>query len=248
MKLSILHVNNTHLTLDKDFSLINKIKEKNKKRVIETLVLGDGNSIFNNIGHKNDEQNLLNTFPFDATTLGSHQFDEVSKGIVENLNKINFPILAANVNFENDKLLNPLVKEGKFVPYLLKNTASGRKIGIFGLTTMDIVYRSHPSAETIFSNPFDKADFIVKRLKKLEVDVIILLSQLGEEMNQMLAQEFLEIDIIIDKHVGKSGKKVEKCGNTLIIQSETDNYSLIESEINIDNEGNLLFIQENNYV
>ena len=88
MKLSILHINNTHLTLDKDFSLINKIKEKNKKRVIETLVLGDGNSIFNNIGHKNDEQNLLNTFPFDATTLGSHQFDEVSKGIVENLNKI----------------------------------------------------------------------------------------------------------------------------------------------------------------
>lgn len=176
MKLSILHVNNTHLTLDKDFSLINKIKEKNKKRVIETLVLGDGNSIFNNIKHKNDKQDLLNTFPFDATTLGSHQFDEGSKGIVENLNKINFPILAANVNFENDKLLNPLVKEGKFVPYLLKNTASGRKIGIFGLTTMDIVYRSHPSAETIFSNPFDKADFIVKRLKNLGVDVIILLS------------------------------------------------------------------------
>ena len=36
MKLSILHINNTHLTLDKDFSLINKIKEENKKRVIET--------------------------------------------------------------------------------------------------------------------------------------------------------------------------------------------------------------------
>lgn len=167
MKLSILHINNTHLTLDKDFSLINKIKEKNKKRVIETLVLGDGNSIFNNIEHKNDEQDLLNTFPFDATTLGSHQFDEGSKGIVENLNKINFPILAANVNFEDDKLLNPLVKEGKFIPYLLKNTTSGKKIGIFGLTTMDIVYRSHPSAETIFFNPFDKADFIVKRLKNL---------------------------------------------------------------------------------
>ena len=243
MKLSILHINNTHLTLDKDFSLINKIKEENKKRVIETLVLGDGNSIFNNIEHKNDEQDLLNTVPFDATTLGSHQFDEGSKGIVENLNKINFPILAANVNFEDDKLLNPLV-----IPYLLKNTTSGKKIGIFGLTTMDIVYRSHPSAETIFFNPFDKADFIVKILKNLGVDVIILLSQLGEEMNQMLAQQFLEIDIIIDKPVGTSGKKVEKCGNTLIIQSETDNYSLIESEINIDDEGNLLFIQENNYV
>ncbi len=248
MKLSILHINNTHLTLDKDFSLINKIKEENKKRVIETLVLGDGNSIFNNIEHKNDEQDLLNTVPFDATTLGSHQFDEGSKGIVENLNKINFPILAANVNFEDDKLLNPLVKEGKFIPYLLKNTTSGKKIGIFGLTTMDIVYRSHPSAETIFFNPFDKVDFIVKRLKNLGVDVIILLSQLGEEMNQMLAQQFLEIDIIIDKPVGTSGKKVEKCGNTLIIQSETDNYSLMESEINIDDEGNLLFIQENNYV
>ena len=52
---------------------------------------------------------------------------------------------------------------------------------------MDIVYRSHPSAETIFFNPFDKADFIVKILKNLGVDVIILLSQLGEEMNQMLA-------------------------------------------------------------
>ena len=126
MKLSILHINNTHLTLDKDFSLINKIKEENKKRVIETLVLGDGNSIFNNIEHKNDEQDLLNTVPFDATTLGSHQFDEASKGIVEKLNKINFPILAANVNFEDDKLLNPLVKEGKFIPYLLKNTTSGK--------------------------------------------------------------------------------------------------------------------------
>ena len=141
-----------------------------------------------------------------------------------------------------------MLDEGKFIPYLHKNTTSGKKIGIFGLTTMDIVYRSHPSAETIFFNPFDKADFVVKRLKNLGVDVIILLSQLGEEMNQMLAQQFLEIDIIIDKPVGTSGKKVEKCGNTLIIQSETDNYSLIESEINIDDEGNLLFIQENNYV
>ena len=79
-------------------------------------------------------------------------------------------------------------------------------------------------------------------LKNLGVDVIILLSQLGEEMNQMLAQQFLEIDIIIDKPVGTSGKKVEKCGNTLIIQSETDDYSLIESEINIDDEGNLSLI------
>ena len=51
MKLIILHINNTHLNLDKDFSLINKIKDENKQRVIETLVLDDENSIFNNIYH-----------------------------------------------------------------------------------------------------------------------------------------------------------------------------------------------------
>jgi 5'-nucleotidase len=248
MKLSILHINKSHATLGNNFSLINEIKERNKRRMTETLVLGDGNSTFNNIRFKDNGEVLLNRFPFDAVSLGVHQFDEGSKGIVENLNKINFPILAANVNFENDKLLNPLAKEGKIVPYLLKNTASGKKIGIFALTTMDIVYHSRPSAETIFINPFDKANFTVKKLRRLGVDIIILLSQLGEEMDRILAQQILEIDIILSKPVDSSEKKVENLANTLIIQSETDNYSLIESEINIDDEGKLLFIKENNYV
>lgn len=109
---------------------------------------------------------------------------------------------------------------------------------------MSTVYDSCPSSDTIFTNPSDRTEFIVKMLKKKEANLIILLSQLGQDENQILAQKFPEIDVIIDRATYKTDKTINKWKETLMVQTMADFPSIFELELEVDEEGKLLTAQE----
>lgn len=133
--------------------MIDEIKERNKKTAEETLFLGATDINFSKSNYQNDEKNFLKKLKYDAIAIGEHQFDEGSQGLAKFLKQLDFPVLAANVQIEKDEILNTFEKNGKFLPYLLKESKFG-KIGIFGLTPMSTVYDSCPSSDTIFYQSF----------------------------------------------------------------------------------------------
>ena len=140
---------------------------------------------------------IFNTMDYDAMTAGNHDFNYGQDRLVELAGMADFPILSSNVVKEDGTLL--------LENYIIKDVA-GVKIGIFGLTTPETTYKTHPDnvKGLTFKDPVETAKEVVAELKD-QVDVIICLAHIGldkesEYTSDLIAQAIPEIDVIIDGH------------------------------------------------
>lgn len=242
-KISIVHTNDTHgRMLDDDergdsmgfakiATLVDQVKAKNPN----TLVLDAGDA-FQGMPDVNISQGeglipILEEVGYDAMTLGNHEFDygfEALKNLESKMTKI--PMITANIYDAK--------KGGRvFKPYVIKNVG-GVKVGIFGLTTPETVYKSHPdnTKGLNFINPVTSAKSMVKTLEG-KADVIVCLSHLGTEgdyTSMKIAEQVEGIDLIIDGHSHtKMPFGMIEINGTLIAQTGeyTKNVGIVELEI-----------------
>jgi len=142
---------------------------------------------------------------YDAVAISASDIEIGEEFLEDTLNE-GFPWISANLVDENGE---PVSK-----PYVFK-TINSLKVAIIGLTeTMS------PSSKY---STLDYAKQLTRLLKQLtsESDIIILLSNLQAKVNQAIASQFPEIDILIssDKALGKMAPKV--VNNTLITQTSS---------------------------
>jgi 5'-nucleotidase len=123
-------------------------------------------------------------------TIGNHEFDDGIEGLVPFLDTINSPILISNV----DDSLEPTF-QGKHTKSLVI-TKYGRPIGIVGVTT---TFRSNwgklnilPEVEAVKNE--------VAKLKADGINIIIVLSHCGLEVDREIAKHSGDIDIIVGGH------------------------------------------------
>lgn len=141
---------------------------------------------------------LMNQMHYDAITLGNHEFDNGCAALARRLRKADFPALCANYKFQN-KALTKIVK-----PYIILDKAD-LKIGIFGLL-VDLKGLVSPNIyrTTQYLDPVATARTIVSELQQQHCDLIICLSHLGTDDEQIndftIAQEVPEIDFILGGH------------------------------------------------
>ena len=140
---------------------------------------------------------VFNTMGYDAMTAGNHDFNYGQDRLVELAGMANFPILSSNVVKEDGSLL--------LENYTIKDIA-GIKVGIFGLTTPETTYKTHPDnvKGLTFKDPVETAKEVVSELND-QVDVIICLAHIGldeesEITSDLIAEAVPEIDVIIDGH------------------------------------------------
>lgn len=242
-KISIVHTNDTHGRLlngdergaSMGFAKIATFVDQVKAENPNTLVLDAGDAFQGmpviNIGKGEGLVPILEEVGYDAMTIGNHEFDygfEALKNIESKMTKI--PMVSANIY--NAK------KGGRvFKPYIIKNVG-GVRVGIFGLTTPETVYKTHPdnTKGLNFLNPIVTANSVVKSLEG-KADVIICLSHLGNEgkyTSMKVAEKVEGIDTIIDghSHTEMPFGMIEING-TLIAQTGdyTKNVGLVELEI-----------------
>lgn len=205
--INIMHTNDMHgfyvegssdgMGAAKLQTVINMVKQANPN----TLLLDAGDAIQ---GHSlvtlNKGENgikILNELKYDAMALGNHEFDYSAAKLAELRGKANFPMLAANVKTADGKLFagDHIIKE-----------VNGVKIGIFGITTPETLYMTHPDnvKGMKFEDPTETAKKEVETLKKMGATVIVCLAHLGDESqiasSDILAKNTKGIDIIIDGH------------------------------------------------
>jgi len=202
----ILHTNDTHSYLD-DFAkrayLVKKIREENSKQNIDTFLFDCGDALTGSIyfflyeGEK--EAELMNLLAYDAMTLGNHEFDRGSALLANFLEKIQFPVVSANIDVDKDRDLHPYYNK-KLFPFIIKELCNGEKIAVIGLTTETTPDSAAPSKHTIFSDPIQTASKMIKEVKCLGVKKIIILSHLGKAVDQQLASEVDGIDVILGGH------------------------------------------------
>lgn len=240
-KITLVHLNDIHGRVKEDeregaigFSKLKTKIDLLREENPNLLLLNAGDTIHGttlvNVTEGETMIKLMNEIGFDAMTPGNHDFNYGYERLVELKDMADFPIISANLVEEDSK------KE-IFKPYIIKEI-DGVKLGIFGATTEETKFKSHPkNTEGVdFINPVDASRDAVKQLEKENVDIIIGLVHLGVEGTTLTtAKDIIEnvdgIDILIDGHSHEETN--EKIKDTLLVQagSYTKNIGILDLEV-----------------
>ena len=216
--LTILHFNDTHSCLaplaPRDQNLEGKIggisraatfigMTKMSDPNVITLHAGDysiGDFFYNKFFGVAELQ-IYSSLGVDALTLGNHEFDLGPEALLGALQAAfssggEFPILSSNLILP-DVSVQPL--SDYVSPFTVKQTGN-IKTGIFGLTTPETNVLSNPSPAILDTNLVDVTLAMIDTLQKLNCDVIIMLSHLGYEYDELIAQNVPSINVIVGGH------------------------------------------------
>ncbi|MNI15726.1 Trifunctional nucleotide phosphoesterase protein YfkN precursor [compost metagenome] len=197
-------------------SLIKSYKASNPN----ALVLDAGDTLHGqtiaNLVRGESIVDVLNAVGYDAMAAGNHDFNYGYERLVELSKKAKFAVLSGNTKkADGSRLLQP---------YIIKEV-DGIKLGIFGLTTPETAYKTHPNnvAGLTFTDPSVEAKAIVAELKG-KVDAIIALTHLGIDQSSIdtsikVATAVPDIDVIIDGHSHTQLDTGKLVGNVLIAQT-----------------------------
>lgn len=223
--LTILHTNDMHARAvsggaDMGFAKIAGIFEDYKSKNPNTLVLDAGDAIhgttFATLVQGQSVADSMELMGYDAMAPGNHEFNYGTDRLLELSKQLSFPLLSANVRDKGNKRV--------FQPYIIKEL-DGLKIGIFGLTTPETAYKTHPNnVQNIqFGDPTKEAQTIVDELEP-KTDVIIALGHLGIDESSVdtslkVASEVKGIDIFVDGHSHSKLENGLEAGNDTLIVS-----------------------------
>ena len=163
------------------------------------------------------ELEIMKGLGYDALELGNHEFDLYPSTLEYVLSQAGFPgsgfpVLCANLDISGDPVLGNFVK-----PYTIKEY-NGLKVGIFGLLTEFTNQNSNPSPVVVLP-ALANAQAWVDTLKAHNCDLIILLSHLGADYDQLVASSVSGINIIVGGHSHTFINSPIQIGNTLILQA-----------------------------
>lgn len=225
--LKILHTNDTHGNVKDNgndiigFAKLATFVEAEKAN--GNVIVLDAGDLFQGLPFANMEKGhsmveIANQVGYDAMTIGNHEFDFGADNLMEIIEQLNYPVIAANVLKGEEQAVQP---------YIVK-TFEEVKVGIFGMATPETVFKTHPDNVIgyQFTNIKQTAEAMVKTLKEVEkVDVVVMLSHLGldegDYTSDLIAQDIEGIDLIVDGHshsILPEGRIVQ---DTLIVSTGT---------------------------
>uniref|UniRef100_A0A8D8VZ06 apyrase n=1 Tax=Cacopsylla melanoneura TaxID=428564 RepID=A0A8D8VZ06_9HEMI len=176
------------------FTLASRLKEEYPN----SLVLNAGDvftgSLWFALFKWNVTSHFMNKIPQDATTVGNHEFDTQVSGLVEYLKLVNAPVVVANIDTSSEPELTPLIKKSTIVE------RGGKKIGIVGYVTRD--YKNIANIGNLrildeIASVNAEADRLVQEDK---VDIVIVLSHAGVELDQVVAKASKHVSIVVGGH------------------------------------------------
>ena len=133
--------------------------------------------------------------PYDAMTLGNHEFDDGCLELEKFTETLKFPVLAANLAPEKGcPLLKSPVK-----PYIVREVR-GVKVGIIGLANDEVRTNSKACEHTLFTKAQETLSKTAKELKAQGVNVIVAVTHLGLPEDRRLARSVDDVDVIVGGH------------------------------------------------
>lgn len=223
-RMSVLHTNDLHGRVDQYPMMITTLKEARITRPNNVLL--DAGDIFTGTLYFNEFKgqaalHFMNMMDYDAYAFGNHEFDlaDASKEVVHEdlinfVKNADFPFVAANMDFSahaefdpytvTSDTVNVTVEDGKIYDGIVKEI-NGEQVGIFGLSSEDIVNISSP-VDITFQDFATVAAEMVQAFEAAGVDRIIALTHLGYDSDPSvgndlrLAEEVDGIDIIVGGH------------------------------------------------
>lgn len=132
--------------------------------------------------------------PYDAMTLGNHEFDEGCRELARFLAETPFPVVAANLAPEKGC---PLLGS-RIVPSVVREIR-GRRVGIVGLANPEVSLAA-ACPQTRFLDAAAALRTAVKELERQGVRHIVALTHLGLPADRRLARSVDGVDVIVGGH------------------------------------------------
>ncbi|MEO5357505.1 MAG: 5'-nucleotidase C-terminal domain-containing protein [Nitrospirae bacterium YQR-1] len=135
-----------------------------------------------------------------ATTVGNHEFDRGPQVLANFLRSLKsqdgkgITVVSANTDVSNEENLAGLIE-----PYRVFEI-NGGKVGVVGLTTVETAQLSSPGGKIRFDDLFKTAERYVSELKSKGINIIILLTHVGYDIDLKLAEKISGVDIIVGGH------------------------------------------------
>ncbi len=203
--LTILHTNDTHSHHQADggeggaarmASVINQVRDAE-----ENVVLLDGGdrftgTLFHTFYLGADNAQIMNMMAYDAMALGNHEFDNGDQVLADFVTALDFPALAANVDFSE----SPILAEIGIEQYTVVDV-NGTSVGVIGLVTPDTPELSSPGDELVFSDDLVTiANTLAAELTEQGVGIIVLLTHTGINTDFVMAPQLENIDVFVGGH------------------------------------------------
>lgn len=137
----------------------------------------------------------MRRMPWDAVTLGNHEFDLGCETLAQYVKALPFPVLAANLE------KNPACPLSTTpLPATVVKDFGGVKVGIIGLVNDEGKDISEACPNTDFANRTKALERAAAELEKAGVTHIIAVTHVGYEADQALARAVSAIDVIVGGH------------------------------------------------
>jgi 2',3'-cyclic-nucleotide 2'-phosphodiesterase (5'-nucleotidase family) len=168
------------------------------------------NSGDNNVGKESEDWNLqvrmLNMMNYHAVTLGNHELDLGSANYAKELQAATFPTLLSNLNIPANSSMARLIQSGKMLtlPQVIRDQHG--TYGLIGITTPElktVVSKQAKLEGEVPQNFNDTATNVKAQVEWLQsqgINKVIVLSHMGYDLEQKLAQTVPGIDIIVGGH------------------------------------------------
>ena len=224
-KTIILHTNDVHGALE-GYTYIAGLKAYYKSLGAEVIAVDCGDfsqgTTYVSISKGKNAVTMMNKAGYDIATLGNHEFDYGWAQLKKNLKKANFKVICADVFKSNDKTI--------YDPNTVWTTASGVKIGFFGLETPETQTKVNPGLIQGISFVQGKELYAVAQKQvdelKEKSDIVICLAHLGVDAESEaggnrsidLYKNTEGIDLILDGHShtvmteGPEGEPIQSTG------------------------------------
>lgn len=200
---------------DKD-EIFSENKFFNKEKPIDKLKLASGDMF---LGENEKELRVVNEFlniaGIIATAIGNHECDPNLEMFSEIVKNRNYKFLAANMHPDKENPLSSIISNSFIID------SNDNKYGVIGLAPIDMAHHIKRVSEIESYKLSDLEGTLkdvqkeVEQLKKQGVNKIILLSHLGLPLEQKIAQNISDIDVILGGHTHNLLKEV-KLGENLI--------------------------------
>ncbi|HJE97254.1 MAG TPA: metallophosphatase [Ligilactobacillus acidipiscis] len=216
-KITILHTNDFHSHFE-NWPKVRRYLQSTKKdlesqgQTVITVDLGDAMDRVHPLTEATDGKfniDLLNTVSYDALTIGNNEGIGNSHEQLEELyTKSKAPVILDNLIDLRTKKRPSWVKVSKII-----KTKNNTKVGLLACTA--------PFGPTYEMNDWQALDVdrvlpeMVKMLRP-RVDILVLMSHLGIDMDRYISEKYSEFDVILGSHTHHLLENGEVDGNTLV--------------------------------
>ena len=138
---------------------------------------------------------LGTVMPYDAMTLGNHEFDDGCADAADFVRAAAYPVLAANLDAKPGCPLYGVPMK----PWII-HEVGGEKVGIIGIANPEVVVLAAACPQTQFIDSVDAVKKAVRELEKQGVKHIVVISHLGLPEDRKLARSVKGVDVIVGGH------------------------------------------------